>query len=273
MPDWLYDMLNGPSTQIAAAIWNVTMRMICGVITRTPEEFSEGTWDFVTDTLYPWSQNIGLAMLNTCLMIAFFQAVSNFHQNITQELLVEAMVKIVVCNVLFLQLPKLMTTLFGMAELATGELFTLQAPVLTASDNDFTAKLFYWLFGALMVLVAVVCSIMMLLTVYGRYLKLYMLYVTAPLAAPLMVGGHGMEASFYGWLKAFLLNCFEVVVIAMTMVLAWRLIGSGFSLFSDEGLASYFDGGLQALNGLFTMILMTVSVKGANSFLAKTFRL
>ena len=58
------------------------------------------------------------------------------------------------------------------------------------------------------------------------------------------------------------------------MVICFKLIGSGISLFENGNFAEQATNGFaDALNGLFTMVLMTASVKGVNSFMAKTFGL
>ena len=274
MPVWLFNRLDGVGIDVACLIWNAAMRAVTGVITATPQGFSAGTWSFVEGTLYPWALSIGVSMLNLCFIISIWQAVKNFHQNITLEMVVEALIKIVAANVVFLNIMRLIKLFFSMASLMAADLFTMQAPELKVEDTDLTAALFYWLFGCLFILVAAVCSFMILTTVYGRYVKLYTLVVVAPFAVPMLVGGQGMEGSFYGWLKTFLANVFEVVVIALSMVLCWKLIGAGSDLFlSDSALMDHFDGGLQVLNSMFTMVLLTVTVKGSNQLLARAFRL
>lgn len=71
-------------------------------------------------------------------------------------------------------------------------------------------------------------------------------------------------------MRTFLLNAFEIVVIALTMVISFKLIGAGISLFDGKNIAtSMVDGFWDALNSLFTMILVTAAVKGSNAFLSK----
>ena len=185
-----------------------------------------------------------------------------------------ALIKVVAANVLFLNIKTIMTSLFSTATLMTGTVFTLQAPTLITEDLDLGAALFYNLFGILYILAAIVCSFMILITVYSRYIRLYLLVVSAPFALPTIVGGEEARRTFISWLKTFLLNTFEIVMIAMVMVICFKLISGGVSLFEQGNVAvEAANGMLDALNGLFTMVLMTASVKGVNSFMAKTFGL
>lgn len=122
-------------------------------------------------------------------------------------------------------------------------------------------------------LVAMVCSFLILITLYSRYIKLYLLVVTFPLAMPSITGGRGIEGTAYAWMKSFLSNTFEIVIIALAIAIAGR-ITSGISIFtSDNAIFNAFDGFAQALNSMVYMILMAVSVKGAPTFLNKTFNL
>ena len=270
MPDWLFIFINGASVEIGAGIWNTSMKLIAGIVSTPPQDFSRGTWVFVRDTLYPWSIGIGLSILNLFFIIGFLKAVSNLHQNITLEMVMETLVKIVVANVLFLNILNIMTIIFKIASAMAKEVFLLKVPELKANDMDLGSALFYALFGFLFVLVAIVCSFLMIWTVYSRYIKLYVLVVLAPFAMGTIVGGQESERTFYAWIRTFLLNTFEIVVIALTMVISFKLIGAGVSLFDGKNIVtSVVDGFWDVLNSLFTMILVTAAVKGANTFLAK----
>lgn len=75
------------------------------------------------------------------------------------------------------------------------------------------------------------------------------------------------------FLDAKISHTFEIVIIALAIAIAGR-ITSGISIFtSDSAIFNTFDGFAQALNSMIYMILMAVSVKGAPTFLNKTFNL
>lgn len=201
---------------------------------------------------------------------SLFESCEQPAQNITLEMVIEAMVKVVVANVLYLNILNIMTTIFSISSAMAKEVFTIDAPDLKVEDMDIGSALFYQLFGLLFILAAIVCSFLMLWTVYSRYIKLYLLMILAPFAMSALVGGQEIERSFYAWMRTFLLNAFEIVVIALTMVISFKLIGAGISLFDGKNIVtSMVDGFWDALNSLFTMILVTAAVKGSNAFLSK----
>lgn len=274
MPDWVTNFFGGFSIGLANTIWKAAMALIGGLLGTPPQDFSPDAWNFVERTLYPWSLSIGVSLLNLFFLIAICRAVSDLHHNITLEMTIEAFIKIVVANVIFLNLFLLMRLILSIAAAMVGEIFTTQSPDLIVNEMDIGSTLFYLLFGIFFVLAAIVCSFLMLLTVYSRYIKVYLLMVMAPFALPALIGGRETERTFYAWLKTFLLNAFEIVAIALTMAISFKIINAGISVFEGSGLiGEAVDGFWDALNALFTMIFMTASVKGVNSLLAKALAL
>ena len=274
MPGWLQEFLTGTDMALATGIWNAAMKAVGGLLTMKPQTFSSGTWAFVNNTLYPFALSIGLSLLNLFFIIGWLQALTRLHENITLERTVDAMIKIVLANVLFLNIKTMIRELFTVASLMAGSVFTLKAPTLTTNDIDVGSVLFYNLFGILYIIAAIVCSFLILLTVYGRYIRLYLLVVSAPFALATIVGGEEARRTFISWIKTFLLNTFEIVMIALVMVICFKLTEKGVNIFEKGNVAAEAVNGFwDALNGLFTMVVMTASVKGVNSFMAKTFGL
>lgn len=274
MPGWLQEFLTGTDMALASGIWNASMKAVSGLLTMTPQTFSSGTWAFVNNTLYPFALSIGLSLLNLFFIIGWLQALTRLHENITLERTVDGFIKVVLANVLFLNIKTMIRELFTVASLMAGSVFTVQAPTLVTSDIDVGSVLFYNLFGILYVIAAIVCSFLILLTVYGRYIRLYLLVVSAPFALSTIVGGEEARRTFVSWVKTFLLNCFEIVMIALVMVICFKLTEKGINIFEKKNIAvEAVNGFWDALNGLFTMVVMTASVKGVNSFMSKTFGL
>ncbi|MCI8835259.1 MAG: hypothetical protein HFH24_07785 [Ruminococcus sp.] len=275
MPEWVSDLLTtmffGPFYKAAEWIWNWVMGLCTGIITTSPQNFSADTWSFVADTLYPWSLAIGAACLNLFFIMGFLKAVSNFKENITLELCIESMVRLVAVNVLLHVGLPLIQTLFTMASQLAGQVFTIQAPEFFTGEQDTGSALFWWLFGFAYFVAAMVCAFLIFLTLYGRYIKLYLLTVLFPIAMPTLAGGRGLDESAKAWAKTFLSNVFEIVVIALTMAVASRIIGDAG--LQQPGFAEYFDGFAQAMQSLVYMILMTSSVKGAAAFMNKALHL
>lgn len=278
MPEWLQTFVDGvikellPHNiffQLSNAVWNALMAACTGLMTTTPMNFSGEAWRYARIQLYPWAMTIGVSALNVFFLMGFFKAASNLKENITLELMIESMIKLVVLNVLLVKGLSIITTFFQMAAALAGTIALTETPAFFTGDTDAGSVLFFFLFGLLYFLVAVVCGFLILLTLYGRYVKLYMLVVFFPLAMPALAGGRGVEGTAYAWIKSFLSNVFEVVAIALAMGIAGRLV-AGVDIFPDEGI---FDGFAQAMNSMLYMVLMATSVKGAAAFMNRTFNL
>ncbi len=282
----------GPFYKLAEVVWITLMDLSLGVIGKTPSQFSPSAWSYVAHTLYPWTLGIGLSMVNVFFICSFLKAVSNLKEQVTLELFIEGMIRLVAVNVLFqmgiglsmvnvfficsflkavsnlkeqvtLELFiegmirlvavnvlfqmgfNLMKTFFSMASAMSGEIIDFQGPPLFTEEVDIGSHLFWWLFGLLYFLVALVCGIMIFLTLYSRYIKLYMLVVCFPLAMPSLISGRGIDETAKAWLRNFLGNAFEVVVIALVISISGKIIG-GFNL-PESSFADFFDGFGQAL--------------------------
>ena len=244
MPGWVEDLLKemfyGPFYQLAKVVWDWCIGLSTGVISQDPQHFSPATWKFVTDTLYPWAMGIGLSMMNVFFICVFLKAASNLKENITLELCIEGMIRLVALNVLMQMGMQLMKTLFSMASLMGGMVLDFQAPDFFTGEVDAGSVLFWWFMGFLYFFIALICGMLIFLTLFSRYVKLYLLTVTFPLAMPSMVSGRGIDETAKSWVRSFLGNVFEIVVIALVMSISGRIIG-GMDLQGDS-FADFFDG-------------------------------
>lgn len=277
------ELLTPVSSRIAVGIWNFVIGLVGSLLTETPENFNSSfsgaseTWRFIGNTVYPWMQSIGLLMLNLFLIIALCQAVTTLHTNITLELCIEALIKVVIVNVIFLNLIRIMKAFFTISSLICTGLqdkagINLQ---LDASDFGGSVSITSLLFGIVFVLVSLVCSFMILLAVYGRFLKLYLLVAMAPLAVAPLAGGQRAEQTFHAFVRTFLLYVFEIVAVQLVLIISSKMMEEGFHLFDNDTVNTLFEtvAGAGTINAMFIMILTAAMVKGANSFLSKTFGL
>lgn len=261
----------GPSFALSKVVWDWIMGLCTGIITATPQEFSPAAWEYVTETLYPWALAIGTACVNLFFIINFLKAVSNFKENITLELCIEALIRLVAVNVLLHAGVLIVRAVFTMASLLAGQVLSFNTPDLFTGEMDHGSKLFWLLFGYGYFLVSAVCGVIIFLTLYGRYIKLYLLLLFYPIAMSAVAGGRGIESSAYAWIRTFLSNTLEVVVIALVMSVAGYII-RGVNL-PDAGIEGTWDGFAEAMKSLLYMILMASSVKGASALMNKAFNL
>ena len=220
------DLFYGPFFVLAKSIWQWAMGICTGLLTTTPERFSSSAWDFTTQTLYPWALGIGITLTNIFLLIGICRIASNLKENITLELFVELMIRVVALNVALQLGLTVIRTIFEMTAALAGQVMNFEDMNFYTSNSDIGSHLFWWLFGFGYFLVALICAIMIILTIYGRYIKLYVLIVLYPLGMSTIAGGRGIDMTAHAWIKTFLSNTLEIVIIALVMSIASRLIGS-----------------------------------------------
>lgn len=265
-------LTNAVFFSLGDSVWGWMMGMVTGVLGLTPETFSGGAWGYVSGTLYPVTLSVGVLFLNITFLAGFFRQASNIKQNFTWEILIELAIKALLANVLMQGGLGIMQGLFraaaGLAD-AAGGVKDFSAAV---GDIDAGTTLFGCLFGIIYFMVCLVCGGMIFLSVYGRFLQLYVLTACAPLALPFLAGGQGVERTAASFIRAFLGKCFEVVVIVIFLGVGTRLC-RGIDWGDMDGVAGWFDGAGKCMQNMVTMVLMAASVKGADSFMRRVFGL
>lgn len=261
-----------PFYNFSVALWNFMIGLIGLTARQTPAAFSQAAWHYVIDDLQPWTFAIGATLHNVSFYIGFIRQAGNLKQDFTLEVFIECCIKVVLGNALMVSGTKLMKLFFGIASDLAGGILQDTPVIFAQADMDLGSVLFYMFFGFIFFAVSLVCSGTIFLTVYGRYLQLYLLVGTAPIAIGTLPGGQGMSQTAYAWLRTFFAKTFEVVLIVMALVIAAKMSNS-IDFGKMSGVGGIFDGALQALQNMCVMVLLTASVKGMDIFMKRTFAL
>lgn len=270
--DLIHFLTNGIFFWMGNAMWSWLTGMTFSVLVETPDTFSSGAWGYIVNNIYPLTLSVGTVLLNLAFMIGIFRQASDLKQNLTLEIFLGLAVKLLFANVLMQGGISIMRGLFQSAAAFTAEINASAAITVLPEDIDAGMTLFGCLFGVFYFLVCVVCGGLIFISVYGRFLHLYVMAACAPLALPFLAGGPGAERTGGAFIRAFLGKCFEVVVIALFLAVGMKLCQS-IDWLEVEGIGGWFDGMTQCLQNMVTMILMAASVKGADSFMRKIFGL
>lgn len=273
MPDWLIDFLGGPCYVLGNAIWSGAFSMMSGLLCTTPMTFSTSAWEFVANTLYMWSLGVALAFLNILALIGYTREASNLKEQITIEMFAMMCLRLVITNVVFIKLLDIMQSFLRLSAELSSNIMLISSPTFGLENFDAGTIFFFCIFGVLYVLVSIVCSLIMLLAIYGRFLKLYMIVALAPIAMVTIAGGRGINNTAYTFIRSFIATCFETVVIVVALTVASKMMSSiDFGIIEDN-LLSIVDGFGSAIQSMMIMILLTASVKGSESFIRKYFGL
>lgn len=258
---------------LGIGIWNIMLNLIGVVSGATPDAFSPAAWEYITNEILPWTQGIAANMLNLFFMIGTLRSIENIKEGMTTELFIEICIKAVLANSFLLLILPLLRTFFEMS--ADMSVFVLGGTNINFEqmDMDLGAEIFYLNFSLIFFIVCLVCSVTLFLVVYGRFIQLYLLIVSCPIAVATLPGGNGISASFYAWLRTFLSKTFSIVLICLTVTIASKMAEGVHYFGSLSGIGSIFDGAIQAVENMFNMIILAASVKGVDSFMKRTFGL
>ncbi len=263
--------------KLSIAIWNLMLSLIGVGIKMTPDGFSPDAWSYVRNTVYPWMGAAGASLLNIFFLVGMLRQINNLREGLTLERFIEIGIKAVLANAILLIGFDLMEQMFSISGYMGNIVMSGTEISYTAADLDIGTVLFEIVFGIVFFLVSIICSGTVFLVVYGRYLQIYLLAATYPVALSTLPGGAGIAQTGYAWFKTFLAKVFSIVVIALIIVIVSKMSLSDDSFYGlGAALSGEFgaiDGLPQALVNMCNMVLLSASVKGADTFMRRTFAL
>lgn len=265
-------LTGGPFYALGMQFWNLIMLLTGNLMATTPQAFSSEAWSFVENTLYPWMLGLGVSLMNIFFFIGIFRSCSNLRQNITLEMIVETFVRLVLCNAFMMSGLSLIKIFFNISASLSSGLVSGNNLNFAQEEIDIGSTIFYMIFGIAFLVISLVCGVMVFLVIYGRYVQLYLLVIVMPLALGTAVGGQGISQTASAWIKTFLAKCFEIFIIALDIAIVSRLV-SNIDFGNLSGIADLVDGAWQALQNIMLMVIVTASVKGADSFMRRAFSL
>lgn len=269
--DAVFDSMGGELSYVfGTGLWNMMIGLITTTAGTTPEQFSSTAWNYVTNVVYDGCLSVAAMILNVMYLIGLMRQAVKLRENYTAEMLVDALIKVIIANFGLVNGLTIMKQFFGLAAtLSTALLGNNSGLYFEQQEHDLGSVFFFLLFGILYFIVSLVCSALIFLAVYSRYILLYFLVGVAPFAWVTLPGGSGVSNTFFAWLKTFLAKTLEIVAMAI-------LIGIGSALCKKIDFGSIDgigQGAIQAVQNLATMVLITASIKGVDITMRRVFGL
>ena len=214
----------------AFATWNDKMTEIWELVTMSPQEFKGGNiWRIVTG-INGGLQAIGYGLLILFFAMSIFKSTASFRDFQRPEYALKHFIRFVAAKVAITYALDLMTVIYsicgGVVESIAGSLggiggaaVTLPAAIETAvEDAGFWASIPLWLVTILGSLFITVMSFIMIMTVYGRFFRLYMYTALAPV--PLSTfAGEGTSQMGKSFVKSYVGVCLEGAVIVLSCLI------------------------------------------------------
>lgn len=277
--NWVVENLNG-----AFDTWNDKMVEIWSLLSESPQTFKGGAmWDLAVE-INGALQAIGYALLILFFAMSIFKNSMNFHDLKRPEQALRYFIRFVAAKTAITYGMDVMILLFDICAgivssiassmgTATSLAVSLPSEIETAiTEVGFLASIPLWLVTILGSVFITVLSFVMILTVYGRFFRLYMYTALAPV--PLSTfAGEGTSSTGVTFLKSYIGVCLEGAIIMLACII--------FSAFSSSGSTTLVDSTASAVTQvwsylaetIFNMLVLVGLVKGADRIIKEMMNL
>lgn len=219
----------------ALETWNDKLSEIWQLIMQSPETFKGGTIWTVILNIHGGLQAIGLALLVLFFVVGVVKTCGSFAEVKKPEHILKlfirfALAKGVVTYGLELMMALLeitqgiISTIMTSAGFGTAQQTVLPSEIVTAvEDCGFFESIPLWAVTLIGGLIVTILSFIMIMTVYGRFFKLYMYTAIAPIPLSTFAGEPSQSVG-KSFLKSYCAVCLEGAIIVLACII--------FSLFA-----------------------------------------
>ena len=223
--------------QNALNTWNSKLADIWNLVTQTPETFKGGTIWNVIKNIHGGMQAIGLALLVLFFVVGVMKTCGSLTEVKKTEHALRLFIRFAIAKIVVTYGMDLMLALFRISQGIVSKIMsiskitgatntTLPSQMIKAiEDCGFFESIPLWAVTLIGGLVVTVLSFIMIMTVYGRFFKLYLYTAIAPV--PLATfAGEPTQSIGKSFLKSYSAVCLEGVIIVLSCII--------FSLFASS---------------------------------------
>ena len=217
--------------------WNEKMSEIWQLVTQSPEDFKGGSIWSVIVNIHGAVKAIGLALLVLFFVVGVMKTCGSFAELKKPEHAIKLFVRFAIAKgvvtyglelmmALFKIVQGLISTIMNASGLGTADQTVLPAEMVTAiEDCGFFESVPLWAVTLIGSLVITVLSFIMIMSVYGRFFKLYLYTALAPVPLSTFAGEPTQNVG-KSFIKSYAAVCLEGAVIILACVI--------FSLFASS---------------------------------------
>ena len=269
--------------QSAFNSWNGRLNEIWTLVTVSPQDFRGGTvWSTIVN-INEGLKAVGYGLLVLFFAMSIFQSAVSFRDFQRPEFALRHFIRFVLAKVAVGSAMEIMTAVFavcgGVVQSVMGSIGGMSAASVsvpqemidTIENVGFLASIPLWLVTLLGSLFITILSFILILTVYGRFFRLYMYTALAPL--PLSsFAGEGTSFAGKAFIKSYIGACLEGAIIVLAC-----LIFSAFASSSppvlDTSLSAVTMSWQYVAETIFNMLVLVALVKGAERIIKEMFGL
>ena len=221
----------------ALETWNEKLAEIWQLITQSPESFKGGTiWNVIVN-IHGAVQAIGLALLVLFFVVGVVKTCGSFTEVKKPEHALKLFIRFAIAKGAITYGMELMLSLFNIVQgtistimssagFSSPQQTTLPAEMITTiEDCGFFESIPLWAVTLIGGLFITVMSFILIMTVYGRFFKLYMYTALAPIPLSTFAGEPSQNVG-KSFIKSYCAVCLEGAVIVLSCII--------FSLFASS---------------------------------------
>ena len=221
----------------ALETWNEKLAEIWQLITQSPEQFKGGTiWNVIVG-IHGAVQAIGLALLALFFVVGVMKTCGSFAELKRPEHALKVFIRFALAKAavtyglelmiaLFNIVQGLISTIMNAAGFGVAQEIVLPAEIVTAvEDCGFFESIPLWAVTLIGGLFITVLSFIMIMTVYGRFFKLYLYTAIAPVPLSAFAGEPSQNIG-KSFIKSYAAVCLEGAIIVLACII--------FSLFASS---------------------------------------
>lgn len=259
--------------QNALETWNEKLAEIWTLVTQSPQAFKGGSIWSVMVSIHGAVQAVGLAMVVLFFVVGVMKTCGSFADLKRPEAAIKVFIRFVLAktavtyglelmNALFSIAQGLVTTIMSAAGFGAAQEIILPTEIITAvEDCGFLESIPLWAVTLIGGLLITVLSFVMIMTVYGRFFKLYLYTAIAPV--PLSAfAGEPTQSIGLAFIKSYAAVCLEGVIIVLGCVIFSLFAASPPVIDPDAAAVSMVWSYIGEL--VFNMLILVGTVKMAD---------
>lgn len=216
--------------QNALDTWNEKFAEIWSIITQSPQEFRGGEiWNIMTN-IHGTVRAIGLALLVLFFVVGVMKTCGSFAEVKRPEIALKLFIRFVIAKgmvtyglelmmALFEIVQGLISSIMGASGLGVAEETVLPQSIIDAIEAcTFFESIPLWAVTLIGGLVITVLSFIMILTVYGRFFRLYIYTAIAPVPLAAFAGEPSRNVG-RSFVKSYAAVCLEGAIIVLACII------------------------------------------------------
>ncbi len=257
----------------ALNIWNTKLAEIWSIITQSPEEFRGGSiWNIIT-SIHGALQAIGYALLVLFFVIGVMKTCGSFAEVKKPEHVLRLFIRFILAKAVisyglelmlaFLSIVQgIISTIMNSNGFGGNAMTALPQEIITAIEScGFLESIPLWAVTLIGGLIIWVLSFIMILSVYGRFFKMYLYTAIAPIPLSTFAGEPTQNVG-KSFLKGYAAVCLEGAVIVLACVIFSAFASSPPMVDSSAAAATMVWSYMGEL--IFNMLILVGAVKMAD---------